>query len=94
MIAAGALAGRRLKKRNLVTPRSVLPAPCSSPIAIDTPPPPQQTVPESHYVPVERDSFARAHQWAREQVARKYPGATEILSTLESLIKQQLAGTN
>jgi hypothetical protein len=63
------------------------------PIAVDSPPPPQQTVPESHYVPVERDDFARAHQWAREQVARKYPGATEVLSTLESLIKQQLAGT-
>jgi hypothetical protein len=43
-------------------------------------------------VPVERDSFARAHQWAREQVARKYPGATEVLTTLESLIKQQIAG--
>jgi len=51
-------------------------------------------VPESHYVSVERDDFARAHQWAREQVARKYPGATEVLTTLESLIKQQLAGTN
>jgi len=62
------------------------------PIAVDSPPPPQRTIPESHYVPVERDDFARAHQWAREQVARKYPGATEILSTLESLIKQQLAG--
>jgi hypothetical protein len=37
------------------------------------------------------DDFARAHQWASEQVARKYPGATEVLATLESLIKQQLA---
>lgn len=99
VIAAGALAGRRLRRvaRNedrasSNDSRTSILAPHSSPIAVDTPPPPQQTVPESHYVPVERDSFARAHQWAREQVARKYPGATEILSTLESLIKQQLAG--
>jgi hypothetical protein len=42
---------------------------------------------------VQKDDFARAHQWAREQVARKYPGATEVLTTLESLIKQQLAGS-
>jgi hypothetical protein len=40
---------------------------------------------------VQRDDFARAHQWASEHVARKYPGATEMLSTLDSLIKQQLA---
>ncbi len=64
-----------------------------APIAVDTPAPPQQTITESHYVPVQRDDFARAHQWAREQVARKYPGATEALTTLESLIKQQLAAT-
>ncbi len=87
VIIAGGLAGRRLKQRVSSTTK-----PAARPIAIDTPPPPQQTVPESHYVPVDRDEFARAHQWAREQVARKYPGATEILSTLESLIKQQLAG--
>ena len=57
----------------------------------DTPPPPQRVVPETHYVPVQRDDFARAHQWASEHVARKYPGATEMLTTLDSLIKQQLA---
>ncbi|MGD9635200.1 MAG: serine protease [Pirellulales bacterium] len=96
VMAAGALAGRRLKQRasaSANSPPSTL-NPQHFPIAVDTPPPPQQTVPESHYIPVERDSFARAHQWAREQVARKYPGATEVLSTLESLIKQQLAGNN
>jgi hypothetical protein len=40
---------------------------------------------------VEQDSFAKAHQWASEHVARKYPGATEVLQTQESLIKQFLA---
>ena len=94
VVIAGGLAGRRLKQGGS---QSSNPQPSTldsqpRPIAVDTPPPPQKTVPESHYVPVERDDFARAHQWAREQVARKYPGSTEILSTLESLIKQQLAG--
>ena len=91
VIIAGGLAGRRIKRRALEAQESLH---HSRPIAVDTPPPPQRTVPESHYVSVERDDFARAHQWAREQVARKYPGATEVLTTLESLIKQQLAGTN
>ena len=45
-------------------------------------------MPETHYVPVEKDSFAKAHQWASEQVARKYPGATEVLQAQDSLIKQ------
>jgi hypothetical protein len=87
VMIAGGLAGRRIKRHanNSTTARSF-------PVAVDSPPPPQQSVPESYYVPVERDNFARAHQWAREQVARKYPGATEVLTTLESLIKQQLAG--
>ena len=62
------------------------------PIAVDSPPPPQRTVPETHYVPFEKDSFAKAHQWASEQVARKYPGATEVLQAQDSLIKQHLAG--
>jgi hypothetical protein len=61
------------------------------PIVVDSPIPPQRTVPETHYVPIEKDSFAKAHQWASEHVARKYPGAAEILQALESLIKQYLA---
>jgi hypothetical protein len=70
---------------------TVSPKAKSRPIAVDSPPPPQQTVPETHYVPVEQDSFAKAHQWASEHVARKYPGATEVLQTQDSLIKQFLA---
>jgi hypothetical protein len=94
VMIAGGLAGRRIKRHVAASPNSQ-PSTLHSqpfPVAVDSPPPPQQTIPESHYVPVERDNFARAHQWAREQVARKYPGATEVLTTLESLIKQQLAG--
>lgn len=64
----------------------------SQPVAIDTPPPPQQVVPETHYVSYERDEFARAHQWASEQLVRKFPGSVEMLTSLDSLIKQQLNG--
>lgn len=62
------------------------------PVAVDSPPPPQQVVHQTHYVPYEQDRFAAAHQWASEQVARKFPGSVEMLSTLESLIKQQMNG--
>lgn len=62
------------------------------PIAIDTPPPPQRVERETHYVPYQADDFARAHQWASEQLARKFPGSVEWLASLDSLIKQQLAG--
>lgn len=60
------------------------------PIAVDSPPPPQQVMPETHYVPYENDEFAKAYQWASEQVARKFPGSVEVLTALESLIKQQM----
>ncbi len=79
---AGALLFLRMKKQA----RRV------NPIAIDSRPPPQQVVPETHYVSYENDEFAKAHQWACEQLARKFPGSVEILTSLDSLIRQQLAG--
>jgi hypothetical protein len=97
VVVAGGLAGRRAKKRISVdhkaefTERGQALVRYPQPIAVDTPPPPQRTVPETHYVSVEKDSFAKAHQWASEHVARKYPGASEILQALDSLIKQYLA---
>jgi len=60
------------------------------PIAVDSPPLPQRTTTETHYVPYEKDDHAQAHQWASEQVARKFPGSIEVLTALDSLIKQQL----
>ena len=63
------------------------------PVAFDSPPLPQQRVPMNHYVPYENDSYAAAHQWASRQMAQKYPGAVETLTTLEGMIKQQLNAT-
>jgi hypothetical protein len=101
VVVAAGLVGRRLKKlgvrsgeqgvgHSVVAPNSPLAVP--NPVVVDSPPLPQRTVPETHYVPYEKDSFARAHQWASEQVARKYPGATEVLQAQDSLIKQHMAG--
>lgn len=61
-------------------------------VAVDSPPPPQQVVPETHYVSYQRDDYAKAHQWASEQLARKFPGSVELLTSLDSLIRQQLNG--
>jgi hypothetical protein len=96
VVVAGGLVGRRAKRASLRVAANTLTAPRSDNdaervIAVDTPPPRQRTVPETHYVPIEKDSFAKAHQWASEQVARKYPGATEVLQAQDSLIKQFLA---
>ncbi|MEX2317138.1 MAG: serine protease [Pirellulales bacterium] len=88
MVAGGFFAMRKSKLASSQFKKTV----SSRPIAVDTPPPPQRIVPETHYVSYETDSFAKAHQWASEQVARKYPGATELLHAQESLIKQCLAG--
>jgi hypothetical protein len=93
MVASGVFALRR-KKRGMAA-ASVSPAgrspPVVAPITVDSPPPPQRAVPETHYVSYETDSFAKAHQWASEQVARKYPGAAEILQAQDSMIKQYMA---
>jgi hypothetical protein len=98
VVVAGGLAGRRLKRAKDRGARSEIirthESPTNdrvAPIAVDSPPLPQRTVPETHYVPFEIDSFSKAHQWASEQVARKYPGATEVLQAQDSLIKQFIA---
>jgi hypothetical protein len=99
VVIAGGMAGRRVKKHlsagghaESIRQRPAAATHAAGPIVVDSPIPPQRTVPETHYVPIEKDSFAKAHQWASEHVARKYPGAAEILQALESLIKQYLAG--
>jgi len=99
LVITGGLVGRRVKSRiarleSHVGVSETTKTPTASQthaIAVDSPPPPQRSIPETHYVPIEKDSFAKAHQWASEHVARKYPGATEVLQAQDSLIKQFLA---
>lgn len=65
-------------------------------VAVDSPPLVDQAPPETHYVSVESNNYARCSQWADEQVARKYADrpatAVEILNARSSLVKQALAG--
>ena len=61
------------------------------PVTVDTPPPPQQIITETKFAPYERDTYAQAHAWAREELVRKYPGSTGLLETEQSLIRQFLA---
>jgi hypothetical protein len=61
------------------------------PIAVDTRSVPPRIVTETHTVEVPDNHFAHAHQWASEQIMRKWPGATEVVAAQESLIKQHLA---
>jgi hypothetical protein len=91
-IGMWALAGWR-RRRGQSQPPAPSPQPHTQyvPIAVDAPPPEQQVVPRTHYVTVEGNAYANAHQWASEQVARKYPGGSELLTTLDSLIQQKLA---
>jgi hypothetical protein len=94
VVVAGGLFSWKLRRRGKPSgsaAASVAAKEIMRPIAVDSPPPPQRAVPETHYVSYETDSFAKAHQWASEQIARKYPGAAEILSAQESLIRQCLA---
>jgi hypothetical protein len=99
VFVASGLASRRIKSRVKSQESRAGEAPAldsrpsaldPTPIAVDSPPLPQRSVRETHYVPVEKDSFAKAHQWASEHVARKYPGAAEVLQAQDSLIKQFL----
>jgi hypothetical protein len=100
VIVAGGMAGRRVKRKvsgvrdqvsgDRLSTDTYHPIPF--PVAIDSPPPPQVTATERHYVPYENDNFRRAHDWAAEQIVRKYPGATDYVAAMDSLIQQQLAG--
>jgi hypothetical protein len=96
VVVAGGLFSWKVKRNQRMKDSLAHPPPApqtiARPIAVDSPPPPQRAVPETHYVSYETDSFSKAHQWASEQIARKYPGAAEILSAQESLIRQCLAG--
>lgn len=62
----------------------------SVPIAIEHPPPQPEVIETNRYVPYESDQHQRAYIWAAEQVARKFPSTIETLTTLDSLIQQQL----
>ena len=61
-------------------------------VATDTPPLPGKTIATNHYVPYEVDGVSAAHEWANEQLARKYPGSISMIEAHKSLVNQYLGG--
>jgi hypothetical protein len=61
------------------------------PVRVDSPTHVERTV-ETHSVDVERDTYQRAHQWARQQMMRKFPGSVDLLETEQALIDQVVSG--
>jgi hypothetical protein len=59
---------------------------------VDAPEPPARHRIDTRFVNVENDSYQRAHEQARAEVARRYPGSQEILEAELSLTRQFLAG--
>lgn len=59
-------------------------------IPVDTPPRTIHAKTETHFVPVDDPKFDRAYAWAVEQLKRKYPGGSDLLEPLDSLIRQHL----
>ncbi len=90
-VGAALFAGQFLIRRRVRSRRPASDAVAiDRPIVVDSPPPPQRVVPETHYVSYERDEYAKAHQWASEQLVRKFPGSVEMITSLDSLIRQRM----
>jgi hypothetical protein len=89
-IAGWLIARRRQRVANASPPASNSRASSVVPIAVDSAPLPQLIHTETHFVDVEKDTYAKAHAWASEQLVRKYPGTAASVETLQSLIRQFL----
>lgn len=60
---------------------------------VDAPQPKERWRIDSQFINVESDHYQRAHEQARQQIARRYPGAQEILEAELDLTRQFAAGT-
>lgn len=55
--------------------------------------PPRAAVvePTTRFVELPTETYREAHQWAREQLGRKHPGAVGMLEQEQALLNQYLA---
>jgi hypothetical protein len=60
-------------------------------VTVDSPAPPQISMPEVRFQSYETDRYARAHAQASAQVGRKFPNAVPYLESEREMIKQYLA---
>jgi hypothetical protein len=61
-------------------------------VATDTPPQPARVVETNHFVPIEKDTHAKAWAWASVQYAKKYPGSENMVAALDHLMGQYRDG--
>lgn len=84
-LVAGIRKRRRARSNQVAQPRNMV-----QPVPIDSPPLPQQVASETRFAPYQVDDYSQAHAWAREQMARKYPGSTDLLEAEQAMIRQYL----
>lgn len=60
------------------------------PITVDSPILPQKEVISTRFVPFETDQLAKALDWAKKELAYKYPQAVDTIEVYDSLINQYL----
>ncbi|MEQ9406892.1 MAG: thioredoxin family protein [Fuerstiella sp.] len=89
MTAAGFGLRWWLKRRQSKQHRTTAPA---STCVVDAPPSPPRHRLDTQFVNVESDSYQRAHEQARQHIARRYPGSQEVLEAELSLTRQFMAG--
>lgn len=63
-------------------------------VTTESPPPPQHVVNSQSFVPYATDQYRRAHQQAREQLAKRYPSSIDMLEYEQSLIDQYLSANS
>lgn len=82
--------GGPVESRNSPPPTGCVPV--ERTVIVDGPPTPARETVHTQFVTVEANSYQKAHEQARQQVVRKYPGAQEVLEAELHLTKQYLAG--
>lgn len=60
-------------------------------VTVDSPAPPQLSIPEVRFQSYESDKYAKAHAQAAAQIGRKFPNAVPYLESEREMIKQYLA---
>ncbi|KKN49372.1 hypothetical protein LCGC14_0643480 [marine sediment metagenome] len=91
MAYRGARAVRRIRKTQTAHSPPPLPPDVENTIVVDTPRAPEKHWINSEFINVESDHYQRAHERARQDIARRYPGSQEILEAELSLTRQWAA---
>jgi hypothetical protein len=86
----GLRGARRLRRRRRHLKRQA--AEVERTVVVDAPPAKEKHRIDTRFVTVEADSYQKAHELARAEIGRRYPGSLDILEAEISLLRQFLAG--